>query len=125
VTFVTLSQMRQLIYPNGVFVPHYNGKALQPAVAASVLGFFYSYAMTFAVLTLGISLTGEDIVTSMSAIIATMSNVGPGLGDKIGPAGSFQPLSDTAKWICSASMILGRLEIFTLLVILTPSFWRR
>jgi trk system potassium uptake protein TrkH len=125
VASVTLNQIRQLIHPNGVFVPHFNGKPLESPVAASVLGFFFAYAMTFALLSLGMMLAGEDFVTSLSAVIATMSNVGPGLGDVVGPAGTYQSLSDAATWIGSAGMLLGRLELFTLFVMLLPSFWRR
>lgn len=122
---VTLSQMRQLIYPNGVFVPHYNNKPLQSDITFSVLGFFCIFALSFTVVTLALMWVGEDYVTAMSGAVTTLANVGPGLGDKIGPSGTFEPLSDAATWICSAAMLLGRLEFFTLLVLLLPGFWRK
>lgn len=122
---IAMAQMRQLIHPNGVFVPHYNGKPLQPSVAASVLGFFFVFAITFTLVALAFMLAGEDFTTAMSGSIAMVANVGPGLGEKIGPTGTFKPLSDAATWIGSVAMLLGRLEFFTLLVLFMPSFWRR
>ena len=71
-----------------------------------------------------LSLTGLDFVTSVSGAGAALANIGPGLGDIIGPAGNFSSLNDTAKWILSFAMLLGRLEVYTLLVLLTPAFWR-
>jgi len=122
---VTLSQMRQLIYPNGVFVPHYNGKRLQPDVTMSVLGFFFVFALSFTIVALALMWAGEDFVTAMSGSISMLANVGPGLGGEIGPSGTYEPLTDAATWICSMAMILGRLEFFTLLVLFLPGFWKK
>ena len=71
-----------------------------------------------------LNLMGLDMLTSISAAATTMANVGPGLGEIIGPAGNFAPLPDAAKWLLSISMLIGRLEVFTVLVVLTPAFWR-
>lgn len=122
---VTTSQIRQLLHPHGVFIPHYNGSPLPKGVATSVMSFFFLYALCFSLLAILLSYTGLDFLTAMSAAATAISNVGPGLGEIVGPAGTFAPLPDSAKWILSAGMILGRLEIFTILVLLTPQFWRR
>ncbi|HEY8963345.1 MAG TPA: TrkH family potassium uptake protein [Alphaproteobacteria bacterium] len=122
---VAINQMRSLVHPNGVFVPHFNNKPLQNSVTFSVLSFFFVFALSFTIVALALAATGLDFITAMSASVTTLANVGPGLGVHIGPMGSFQPLPDTAIWICSGAMLLGRLEMFTLLVLLMPSFWRR
>ncbi len=122
---VTRVQIKKLLHPHGVFIPHYNGKPLGDGVATSVLSFFFLYALCFVVLTVALSYVGLDFMTAMSGAATSISNVGPGLGGTIGPAGTFAPLPDAAKWILSAGMILGRLEIFTLLILFTPQFWRR
>jgi len=75
-------------------------------------------------LSLGLALTDLDLITSLSGAATALMNVGPGLGDLIGPAGNFSSLSDAAKWLLSVGMILGRLEFLTILILLTPSYWR-
>ena len=72
-----------------------------------------------------LSLTGLDFVTAISGAATSLSNVGPGLGDVIGPNGNFSSLSNVSKWVLSAGMILGRLELFAILVLFVPSFWRK
>ena len=121
---VTKVQISKLLHPNGVFLPHYNGKPMPEDVPASVMGFFFIYAFGFALLAIALSLVGLDFMTAMSGAATSISNVGPGLGDIIGPKGNFKPLPDSAKWILSAGMLLGRLELFTILVMLSPQFWR-
>lgn len=121
---VTISQLKQLIHPHGVFTPHYNHHPIPKGVSSSVMSFFFVYAVTFAFLAIALSFVGLDFITAMSAAVTSISNVGPGLGDIIGPSGTFQPLPDAAKWIMCVGMILGRLELFTVLVLLLPSFWR-
>ena len=121
---VALVQLKRLIYPHGVFVPYYNNRPVPEGVPASVMGFFFLFAITFAVITLALSFVGLDFMTAMSGAATSISNMGPGLGEIIGPTGSFKPLSDSAKWILIVSMIVGRLEIFTVLVLFTPRFWR-
>ncbi len=122
---VTLVQIRKLLHPHGVFIPHYNHKPLPEGVATSVLSFFFLFALSFTVLALALAYVGVDFMTALSGAATAISNVGPGLGGTIGPAGTFAPLPDAAKWILIAGMLLGRLEIFTLLVLFTPQFWRR
>lgn len=122
---VTSVQMKQLLHPHGVFLPYYGGKPLPAGVPSSVMSFFFLYALMFALLAIALSFVGLDFLTAMSGAATSISNVGPGLGEIIGPNGTFAPLPDTAKWILCFGMILGRLELFTVLVLLTPAFWRR
>lgn len=117
-------QVQKLIYPNGVFIASYNGKPLAPDVPLSVMSFLFLYALSFAVLAIALSFVGLDFLTAMSGAVTSISNVGPGLGEIIGPTGTFQDLPNSAKWILSAGMLIGRLEIFTVLVMLSPSFWK-
>ena len=116
---------RRLVFPNGVFVARYNGKPLTDDVFISVLSFFFVYFATFATVAVILSLFQLDPVTALSAAGSAIANVGPGLGDIIGPAGNYASLPAGAKWTLSAAMLLGRLEFFTLLVLLSPAFWRR
>ncbi|WP_428623869.1 potassium transporter TrkG, partial [Sedimenticola sp.] len=98
------------------------GKVIDVRVADAVRGFFSVYVATFVLFMLFLMGQGLDQVTAFSAVATCMNNLGPGLGDV---ATNFQSVSDSAKWILSFAMLLGRLEIFTLLVVLSPSFWRR
>ncbi len=122
---VTKVQIKKLLNPNGVFIPHYNGKPMPKDVPSSVMGFFFVFALGFSVLTVLLSFVGLDFITAMSGAATAISNVGPGLGDTIGPTGTFKPLPDSAKWILSFGMLLGRLELFTVLVLFSPHFWKR
>ena len=121
---VIVVQIKKLIHPNAVFIEHYNGKPLAKDVPLSVMGFVFMYAFCFALLSIALSFVGLDFLTAMSGAATAISNVGPGLGDIIGPAGTFQPLPDSAKWLLSLGMLLGRLEIMTALVIMHPNFWK-
>ncbi len=122
---VTDVQFKKLLHPHGVFLPYYGGRPLPEGIPGSVMSFFFIYAVCFALLALALSYVGLDFTTALSGAVTAISNVGPGLGDVIGPTGTFAPLPDSAKWILSAGMLLGRLELFTVLVMLSPSFWRR
>ncbi|WP_339765107.1 TrkH family potassium uptake protein [uncultured Hoeflea sp.] len=114
----------QVMYPNGVFRAHFNGKPIQDRVIASVMSFFFLFMASFVVLAILLRLTGLDTVSALSGAGTALSNVGPGLGDIIGPSGNFQSLSDVQKWLLAAGMLLGRLELFTVLVLFLPRFWR-
>ena len=89
------------------------------------MAFFFLFALSFSALTLALSLVGLDYLTAMSASISALANVGPGLGQIVGPAGNYASLPDAAKWLLAFGMLLGRLELFTVLVLLAPAFWRR
>lgn len=121
---VTTTQIKRLLYPNGVFIPHYNGKTIPPDVPLSVMGFFFMYMFTCAIVAIALSFVGMDFLEAMSGAVTAVSNVGPGLGE-IGPNGNFKHLTDSAKWILSLAMLVGRLEIFTVLVLISPKFWAR
>lgn len=121
---VTRTQFKKLLHPHGVFMPRYNNNLIPEGVPSSVMSFFFLYAFCFAVLTVSLSLTGLDFLTAVSGAATSISNVGPGLGDIIGPAGTFTTLPDTSKWLLCAGMLMGRLELFTVLVMFSPQFWR-
>tara|TARA_R110002126_G_scaffold13873_10_gene59268 strand:+ start:2295 stop:3752 length:1458 start_codon:yes stop_codon:yes gene_type:complete len=116
--------LNQVMYPSGVFRPMFNQRPIQKQVIASVMAFFFLFIASFVVLALGLKLTGLDTTTALSGAGSALANVGPGLGDIIGPSGNYAELNTTAKWLLSAGMLLGRLELFTLLVLFLPSFWR-
>ncbi len=122
---IARTQVLRLIQPSGVVLTTYNRRPLPDAAAISVMAFFFLFALSFSVLTLALSLTGLDYLTAMSASISALANVGPGLGTIVGPTGNYAGLPDAAKWLLSLGMLLGRLELFTILVLLTPAFWRR
>jgi trk system potassium uptake protein TrkH len=101
----------------------FNGKRLSDEVPFSILAFLAVFFATNTLFTLALSFMGLDLVTAYSASVTAITNVGPGLGPIIGPAGNFATLPDAAKWLLSAAMILGRLELFTLLVMFDRDFW--
>lgn len=118
-------QINRLISPHGVFQVRYHHKVVEPTMQAAIAGFFFIYIAMWIFLALLLQLIGLDFVTAFTASITALSNVGPGLGNIIGPAGNFASLPDTALNVLSFGMLLGRLEFFTLLVILSPRFWQR
>lgn len=113
-----------LLHPKGVFPRLYAGRSLPADVVDSVVVFFSLYLITYSLLTVLLMALDLDFVTSISGAVTALSNVGPGLGPIIGPAGNFLPLPDAAKWLLSFGMLLGRLELFTVLILLMPRFWR-
>jgi trk system potassium uptake protein TrkH len=121
---VAKNQIQQLIHPRGVFTIDYNKQPLSVSVAASVMAYFFIFAASFVLVSIALLACGLDMITALSGAMTSLANVGPGLGDIIGPTGTFEPLPDSAKWIMVGAMLLGRLEFFTLLVFLSPRFWR-
>ena len=117
-------QMVRLMRPHAVAVPRYNGRPIPESVTDSVFAFFFLFLLLFALLAFGLSALGLDFVTAVSSAATAIANVGPGLGDVVGPTGTFASLPDAAKWLMAAGMLLGRLEAFTVLVLLSPAFWR-
>lgn len=115
-------EVLRLIHPNAVYAIKVNNKALPPKVIGAVWGFFAMYVFCFSIMHLFLMATGLDVVTSFSAVTACLNNLGPGLGDV---GANFSSINSPAKWVLCVAMLLGRLEIFTLLVVLTPAFWRR
>lgn len=118
------SQLRRIYSPHGVFTPRYDGRPIGEDVLNSVISFFVFFTVTLGLISVTLGLTGLDFVTSVSGAAAAIANIGPGLGDTIGPAGNFAPLNDTAKWVLSAGMLIGRLELLAVYAIFTVSFWR-
>jgi len=116
-----LREVRQLVHPKGQFVVKVGGKRVSESVVISVAGFCTIYLVAFLFLTLLLTAAGLDIVTAFSAIAGCLNNLGPGLGRV---AHHYSALNDFSTWVCSFAMILGRLEIFTVLVLLTPKFWQ-
>ncbi|WP_420324714.1 TrkH family potassium uptake protein [Mameliella sp.] len=117
-------QLRRIRSPHGVFVPRYQGRPIGPDVMSSVMSFFVFFVVSLGVLSVGLSLTGLDFITSVSGAATAIANIGPGLGDTIGPAGNFATLSDTAKWMLSFAMLAGRLELLVVFALFTVGFWR-
>jgi len=125
IVYATITtQVKRMVHPSGVFLPKYNGRPIQDDVTSSVLSFFFLFFLCFALLAFALSAIGLDPLTALSAAGTAVANVGPGLGETIGPSGTFAPLPDAAKWLLCLGMLLGRLELFTVLVLFTPGFWR-
>ena len=118
------NQIKKIIYPKGVFILKYNQSPVDNKFIASIISFIYMYFIIFFIITALLSLSGLDFITSISGAATSISNVGPGLGPIIGPNGDFSSLPDISKWILSFGMILGRLELFAILVLFLPSFWK-
>jgi len=118
------NHLKKIIYPKGIFVLKYDQNPVDNKFVASIISFIYMYLIIFFIITALLSLTGLDFITSISGAATSISNVGPGLGSIIGPNGNFSSLPDISKLILTLGMILGRLELFAILVLFLPSFWR-
>ena len=118
------AQLQKTRSPHGIFTPRYAGRPVGEDVLNSVMSFFMFFVVTLGVLSVALALTGLDFVTSISGAATALANIGPGFGDQIGPAGNFADLNDTAKWLLSAGMLIGRLELMAVYVIFTVGFWR-
>ena len=119
-----INQLKKIIYPKGIFIIKYDKNNVDDKFMASIISFIFLYLVIFFFITAFLSLSGLDFVTSISGAATSISNVGPGLGSTIGPNGNFSGIPETSKWILSLGMILGRLELFAILVLFLPSFWR-
>ena len=119
------NQLMKIIYPRAIINLKYNNNKVEDKLIASIISFIHLYILIFFVLASLLTLTGLDFITSISGAASSLSNVGPGLGSEIGPNSNYSSLPDQSKWLLSIGMILGRLEIFALLIIFLPSFWRK
>ena len=119
-----INQLKKIIYPRGIFVNKYDNNNVDDKFMSSIISFIYLYIIIFFMITALLSLSGLDFITSISGAATSISNVGPGLGGIIGPNGNFSLIPDISKWVLSLAMILGRLELFAILVLFLPSFWR-
>jgi len=118
------NQIKKLFYPNSIFVIKYNKQKISDNFINSVMIFIFSYLFLFLILAILLSVTGLDFLSAISGAATSISNVGPGLGEMIGPNGNFKEVSDISKWLLSLGMLLGRLELFAVLVLIFPSFWK-
>jgi trk system potassium uptake protein len=118
------NQIKKLIYPNSVIITKYNNQKISDDFIKSVIIFIFTFLFIFLIIAMLLSISGLDFITSISGAASSISNVGPGLGDMIGPNGNYKTLPDLSKWILTAGMLLGRLELFAVLVLFFPSFWR-
>lgn len=119
-----IGSLKQLIHPRATISKKYNGHPIDEEIVRSLLTFSFFFSITIAVIALLLSLIGLDWTTALSGAATAVCNVGPGLGELIGPAGNFASLPDSAKWLLTIGMLLGRLEILTVLVLVAPAFWR-
>ena len=118
------NQIKKLIFPNSVIITKYNNQNISDTFINSVIIFIFSFLFIFLILAMLLSISGLDFITSISGAASAISNVGPGLGEIIGPNGNYNAVPNLSKWILSFGMLLGRLELFAVLVLFFPSFWR-
>lgn len=118
------AQISAIHSPHGIFAPRYDGRRVDDEVLSSVMGFFVFFVVTLGVVSVLLGMTGLDFITSVSGAATALANIGPGLGDIIGPSGNFAALSDTAKWVLIITMLIGRLELLAVYVLFTVQFWR-
>ena len=117
--------IKKIIQPRGVFLPTYNSREISDDVLASVTGYFFLYIFMFALLSLVLAFDGQEILTSLSGAAATLANVGPGLNEFIGPSGNYSSISNFTKVFLCIGMLIGRLELFPILILLSPQLWKR
>ena len=118
------NQVKKLIFPNSIIISKYNNQKISDDFINSVIVFIFSFLFIFFIIAMFLSISGLDFLTSISGAASAISNVGPGLGDVIGPDGNYKTIPDLSKWILAIGMLLGRLELFAVLVLFFPSFWR-
>ena len=117
-------ELVRILHPNIVNPVVLGGQAISDRVMQSVIAYMMIYGATLVSFTMLLVFSGLDVVTAFTAVIACVNNIGPGLG-QVGPAGNYQGLSDFQTWVCTFAMLLGRLELLSVLVLFTPAFWRR
>ena len=118
------NQIKKLIYPNSIIISKYNNQKISDNFINSVIVFIFSFLFIFFIIAMLLSISGLDFITAISGAASAISNVGPGLGEMIGPNGNYKAIPDLSKWVLSIGMLLGRLELFAVLVLFFPSFWR-
>jgi trk system potassium uptake protein TrkH len=117
-------ELVRIVHPRAVFPVTLGGVGVPDAVLTSVIAYMMVYGASLAGLTLVLLFSGLEPITAATAVIASVNNIGPGLGD-VGPAVNFQGLTDFQTWVCTFGMLLGRLELLAVLVLFTPQFWRK
>tara|TARA_Y100000590_G_scaffold143329_1_gene164508 strand:- start:2850 stop:4298 length:1449 start_codon:yes stop_codon:yes gene_type:complete len=119
------AQIKKLTQPHAVLMMRFNGKTVTENTYNSIMGFFFMYIFLFILSAISLSFFSLDFLTSFSAAASAISNVGPGIGETIGPLGTYASIQNGAKWILSFTMLIGRLEIFTILVLFSFNFWKK
>ena len=122
---ISTNQIKRLTHPHGVFITSFNEKSVDEDTSNSIMIFFFMYILIFIISSILLSLYDLDFITAMSAAASAISNVGPGLGGTIGPDGNYASLPAPAKWILAITMLIGRLELFTFLALLSVTFWKK
>lgn len=117
-------QLMRLLHPRAVLTRNYNGRAVSDEIISSMIAYTFIFLLCLLLITIALAAMQLDFVTALSGALTSLTNVGPGLGDIIGPAGNFGPLPDAAKWVLSVGMLMGRLEILSVVIVLSPAFWR-
>ena len=117
--------LKKMLQPHAVLASHFNGKKIPDSTYESVMSFFFLYILTFAISALLLSFSGHDFLTCISAAASAISNVGPGVGEIIGPNGNYAGINEIGKWVLAFTMLIGRLEIFTILVLFSKNFWKK
>ena len=117
-------EFTKLLHPSAIAPMKIGGSVIPNNIVFSVLAFIFLYFMSVVTLTFAMLISGLDFITAFSAVLASINNVGPGLG-QVGPASNYSVLTDFQTWVCTLAMLIGRLEIITLLIIFTPKFWQR
>jgi trk system potassium uptake protein TrkH len=118
------TQVKKLVHPNGVFVARLNGRKVDDAITSALVAFIFALGLTVVLVTAALSAMGLDLITALSSAATAVTNVGPGLGDIVGPAGNFAELPGAAKWLLAVAMLMGRLELLTVFVLFTRTYWR-
>ena len=121
----SITLIKKIIQPRGIFIPTYNSSEISEEILNSVTGYFFLYLLIFGILTLLLSFDGHDLITSLSGSAASLANVGPGLSEMIGPAGNYSFMSSFSKFFLSIGMLVGRLELFPLLILFSPELWKK
>ena len=121
----SLNLIKKIIQPRGIFIPTYNSREINEDILNSVTGYFFLYLLIFGVLTLILSFDGQDMLTALSGAAAAIANVGPGLNEIIGPAKNYSEISSFSKFFLCIGMLIGRLELFPILILLSPQLWKR
>jgi trk system potassium uptake protein TrkH len=121
---VLREQLMRLLHPRAVLTRNYNGRAVSDEIIASMIAYTFIFLLSLLLITTAMAAMQLDFVTSISSALTVLTNVGPGLGAIVGPAGTFAPLPEAAKWILAVGMLMGRLEILSVVIVLSPAFWR-
>ena len=117
-------EFKKALHPNGIIPVRYDGRAVNQSIVFNIISFFIIYMLIFVMSSVVLTLFGLDFLSALGAAASSLGNIGPAIGS-VSPVDNFAHLTDTAKWFCSFLMLIGRLELFTVLILFTPFFWRK